>query len=192
MYRETLAKLLRCNPSLKKYRRKKLIAFYFKLVLIELAAVAATLYLYAYELPIAPVLGLIIAVGGPFLFLAPHKFFATRKMGVIKEINYVQRRMTEGVTGKMTYTDMKTLNFIECVLENPRGHRSHFEVKQQYQKIYHVGDEVIALLGVAYPVNLTPHSFALCPICGNIMPIENDDCVECGAAQIKVTESEQE
>lgn len=192
MYRETLAKLLRCNPSLKKYRRKKLITFYFKLVLIELAAVAATLYLDAYKIPIAPVLGLIIAVGGPFLFLAPHKFFATRKMGVIKEIEYEQRRVIEGVTGKLTYTDMKARTFLYCTIEDRNGHRSHFVVKQQYQKIYHIGDEVIGLLGVAYPVNLTPHSFALCPICGNIMPIENDDCVECGSERIKLPESKQE
>lgn len=192
MYREKLAKLLQDNPNLKKYRRKKLIAFYFKLALIELAAVAATLYLDAYKIPIAPVLGLIIAIGGPFLFLSPHKFFATRKMGVIKAIEYEQRRVIEGVTGKLTYTDMKARTFLDCTIEDRNGRRSHFEVKQQYQKIYHIGDEVIGLLGVEYPINLTPHSFVLCPICGNMMPRENDDCVECGSKRIQLPESQQE
>lgn len=160
-YRNCVKAILELNPMLKVYQRKKLTVFWTKFTLIELAAVAATVYMMTFGVKIAPVLGVILALVLPILLLKPQKFFGTRKRGKIIKIAH-ERRQIYNPMGN-SYTSMRGATVLDCLVEDENGHVSHFEVPKRYVKVYHEGDDVVGLSGLPYPIVLTPHPWILCP-----------------------------
>lgn len=183
-YRNCVKEILELNPPLRVYQRKKLTVFWTRFALIELVVVAATVYMMTFGVKIAPVLGVILALVLPILLLKPQKFFGTRKRGKIIKIAH-ERRQIYNPMGN-SYTSMRGATVLDCLVEDENGHVSHFEVLKKYEKVYHVGDEVVGLSGISYPIVLTLHDWRLCPYCGGIMHEENEYCVECGAERIKL------
>lgn len=183
-YRDFTKELLRLNPPLRAYQRKMLTVFWTKFALIELVAVAATVYMMTFGVKIAPVLGVASALILPILLLKPQRFFGIRKMGKITRIAH-ERRQVYNPKGN-TYASMRDVTILDCSAEDESGDAFHFEVPKRYVKVYHEGDDVVGLSGISYPIVLTPHPWILCPLCGGIMPQVNETCVECGAERIKL------
>ena len=183
-YQDFAKELLRLNPHLRAYQRKKLTVFWAKFALIELVVVAATVYMMTFDVKVAPALGVILALVLPILLLKPQKFFGTRKMGRITKIAH-ERRQVYNPKGN-TYASMRDVTILDCFAEDEKGDAFHFEVPKRYVKVYHEGDDVVGLSGLPYPIVLTPHPWILCPLCGGIMREENEYCVECGAERIKL------
>ena len=176
------------NPDLRAYQRKKLIVFCFKLLLLEAIVILLSVYLMSYtESAIA--LGVCFAVALPWWILKPQIVFGRSCIGTIKEVVSVSRRVTRDKGFAVFYTDTHSRTFIVCRVVTPQNRELEFEFSDQYENVYHKGDTVIKLPAVPYPINLTEHDWGLCPFCGNIMPKENDCCVECNANSIKRSKS---
>ena len=77
-YQETVEEILNLNPHLRAYRRKKLAAFWIRLVLLELVVMAATVYLMSFGLKAAPALGIGLAILLPVFALKPKRTFGMR------------------------------------------------------------------------------------------------------------------
>ncbi|MBE6628303.1 MAG: hypothetical protein E7629_05190 [Ruminococcaceae bacterium] len=182
-YQETVEAILNLNPHLRAYRRKKLAAFWIRLVLLELVVMAATVYLMSFGLKAAPALGIGLAILLPVFALKPKRTFGMRMRGRITKIDHERRQVYDPMAAGRA--SVRGATILSCAVENADGRSSCFDVPKRCVKVYREGDEVIGISGIPYPIVLTPHEWILCPLCGGVMPAVNETCVECGAQRIK-------
>jgi len=180
------ARVLEQNPDIKRFRNKRLTAFFAKLAGLEAVVVALTSSLIAHDLIAAIPIGIILGLLLPFLVLKAHKFlvFGVR-LGKVVEVKIIQRRVEaqNGWTGKYQRS-MTDSQFAVFTLEDEQGRTSTIELEARFHECIREGDTLLRLSGVPYPINLKRHTKALCPICGNVMPRESTRCVGCDAAAV--------
>ena len=185
-YQAASRALLEQNPQLRFHQRKKLGHFFTKLLVIEVIVISLTIYLMEFT-ESAVVLGICFAILLPGWILKPQLIFAKCGIGTIKEIEKVSKRVTREKGMAVFHTDLQSKLFIVCRIIGEKGQEIEFELPVQYEKVFHVGDCVLRIPAIEYPINLSEHDWILCPFCGNIFPKVNDRCVECNAKSIMST-----
>lgn len=189
------AAVLAQNPDVKRFRNRRLTAFFVKLVAVEVVVVALTSTLIAHGVVAAIPVGVALALILPFLALKAHKFlvFGVR-LGKVVEVKIVQRHI-ESQHGWIRDNWVLGANYGQFAvfkLEDEKVRISKIELEARFHECIYEGDTLLRLAGVPYPINLKRHTKALCPICGNIMPRESTRCVGCNADAVQTLENFEE
>ena len=118
-YHSAKKQLLRECPDLAHHRKRTFTAFAVKLVLLELAVAAFTVYLCSFYIPLGAV-GLTLALLLPFPLLKPQKIFKRRLIGEVTNVGFRQKRV---IANKVTtfYNSMADVVFLELTVQTPKG-----------------------------------------------------------------------
>ncbi len=176
--------LLSHNVQLHARRNRVITLFVLKLLLLEGALIALTAYLLSFGIISAIPLGLCLGILLPILILKPKKTFGSRLFGRITKIE-PSVRWTSKYKNAGFLNNMYQKRVIVCTVMKQDGSERQIELDSQYWAVFAVGDEILEIEGINYPINLTPRDKILCPFCGSIMPIANQYCVGCGARPIE-------
>ena len=190
----TRKRVLEQNPDIKHFQKKRLTAFFIKLIAIEAVVVALTVSLLNHGVIVAIPVGICLAIILPLWLLKPQKVLAFGvKLGKVVDVKIVQRRIESqnGWTGKFLLS-MTDGQFAVFTLEDENGRTSKLELEARFHAAIYEGDTLLRLSGVPYPINLKRHTKALCPICGNIMPRESTRCVGCDANAVPTFDNTKE
>ena len=180
-YNNELKKLLRLNPQLAEFQRKRKIAYFIKVALCEVIAIALFAFLYsqfslysASNLYVAWCIYAALALIIPLLF-NPFRVFKNKKCGQISDIN-IESRLTRNKNNARGVREIlvMTVSFVD-----KNGKHHDLELDTRHEKCLFVGDEIILLNTLPYPINLTKHDNVICPYCGNVMPAVNRECIGC-------------
>lgn len=116
----------------------------------------------------------------PLWLLKPWKYFKRSWIGIIDEITYEDRRESVSKNPADTrHTNQRTVTYILCRVNTEKNKRAAFMLDARYDSVYHVGDAVMCISGLDYPINLSKEKLTVCPKCGKIMPQESERCVAC-------------
>ena len=185
-YKKEEGKVLRLHPELSKYRKKRLLKLYLKMLISGATILALTVFLYCQTPQIAiAVIGGLFALVGVYKIADPRKNF-TKKCGKITKISLVQKRVNNKNGMQFSYTAMMDAVVLVVSIETPGGRRYEIELSDQYQPCIKEGDVLLRIPGVPYFIIPNPQEMVVCPYCGNIMPRENTNCVGCGQENIYV------
>ena len=191
----TRKRVLEQNPDIKHFQKKRLTAFFIKLIAIEAVAIALTVSLLNHGVVAAIPVGICLAIILPLWLLKPHKFLVFGvKLGRVVEVKIVQK-LVESQHGWIRYNWALGANhgqFAVFKIEDENGRTSKLELESQFHAAIYEGDTLLRLSGVPYPINLKRHTKALCPICGNIMPRESTRCVGCDANAVPTFDNTKE
>ena len=183
-YKNEVAAFLEEQPGFAKYRKKRLLKLFFKMLFSTLAILALTVFLYFQTTQIAIlIIGILLALFAVFKIADPRKNFS-KQYGRITEISVVQKRVINKNGMMNSYTAMMDAIVLIVKLEAPSGREYKMELDDSYQNVIKVGDILLRLPGVPYPITRSPHEMVTCPCCGNIMPRETLNCVNCGCENI--------
>ena len=189
----TRKRVLEQNPDIKHFQKKRLTAFFIKLIAIEAVVVALTVSLLNHGVIVAIPVGICLAIILPLWLLKPQKVLAFGvKLGKVVDVKIVQRRVSPNDGRVNSMNRMVTRNFAIFTLEDKNGRTSKLELESQFHAAIYEGDTLLRLSGVPYPINLKRHTKALCPICGNIMPQESTRCVGCDANAVPTFDNTKE
>ena len=191
----TRKRVLEQNPDIKHFQKKRLTAFFIKLIAIEAVAIALTVSLLNHGVVAAIPVGICLAIILPLWLLKPHKFLVFGvKLGRVVEVKIVQK-LIESQHGWIRYNWALGANhgqFAVFKIEDENGRTSKLELEARFHAAIYEGDTLLRLSGVPYPINLKRHTKALCPICGNIMPRESTRCVGCDANAVPTFDNTKE
>ncbi len=185
-YNNELKKLLRLNPQLAEFQRKRKTAYFIKVALGEVVAIALFAFLYSQfslysssNLYVVWIICAVVALLIPLVF-NPFAVFKNKKCGKVSKVNIESRlaRSKNNARGVREILIM-TMTFVD---KNERVH--DLELDTRHEKCFFVGDEIILLNALPYPINLTKHDNIVCPYCGNVMPATNRECLGCGKFNI--------
>ena len=187
------AAVLAQNPDVKRFRNRRLTAFFVKLIAVEAVVVALTSTLIAHGVVAAIPVGVVLALLLPFLALKAHEFlvFGVR-LGKVVNIKIIQKRVSPNDGYAHSINARVVKNFAIFTLEDENGRIKKIELEARFHECIYEGDTLLRLAGVPYPINLKRHTKALCPICGNIMPRESTRCVGCNADAVQSRENFEE
>lgn len=167
------------NPQLLTYRnrRRSVLAtkiLFFDVVIVVITILCATRYSAAIWVGIAAVILL------PLWLFKPWQYFKSNWIGIINEISYKDRQENISKNPADTrYTSQHTVTYILCRVNTEKNKRATFMLDSKYDSVYHIGDTVMRISGLDYPINMSEGKQIVCSKCGNIMPKESERCVEC-------------
>lgn len=185
-YSERVKSLLRKNPQLSEAINKRKRAFFIKTVITELLIIALCVYVYtelslysAANTYVVFIVGAFLCLAAPLLF-NPIGTFKNEKYGIVKRAEvrscFVKRPGTaRGMMNSLVYT---------VTVLDEKEFTTDLDLPKHHEKCFFEGDEVVMLDALAYPINLTEHENVACPFCGNVMPLQNRDCLGCGRHNI--------
>ncbi len=182
-YSEQKQILLNHNPSLARMIKRKLWTLVAKLVLFELPILAATVYLTTVTVSAIPI-GVIVFGLIAFFTLRAAGGFRPRFYGKIVSFKKETRVFSRSKTVRVG--DFYHANVIIYTVEDKTGKCVTFEAEEKCARAYTVGDVVIRLPFVDYPIDLIRDDWEICPFCNNIFPKESELCVECGAPKVDI------
>ncbi|MBE6639327.1 MAG: hypothetical protein E7616_07765 [Ruminococcaceae bacterium] len=158
-----------------------------KTILLE-AAIAAVVLLGTSSLYSMKWVILIFGLALPFVVLKPWLYFSRQWIGEIISIECEDIREQKYKSGADTrYTNYHTVTYIVCTVKIENERSVIFKLKQRYNCVYHVGDTVMKISGIDYPVNWTLCEQAVCFKCGATLPQDMDHCLNCGMPTAKIT-----
>lgn len=169
------------NPHVISFRNKRMMMAAVKFVAIETAVAVAALTMKDHR----EAMIIFWTLGGLLLplLLKPWKYINKKWVGTIDRIDLVQRRIDvekNHSSNPVFYNTMRDIIFMKARVTVDQRHTIFFELEKRYQKVYKVGDRLMHIPGIDFPINLTPSDDNVCPRCGGIMPLSNDYCVGCG------------
>lgn len=183
-YSEQKQMLLNHNPALASMIKRKQWTLVAKLILFEAPILAATVYLTTVTVSAIPI-GVIIAALVAFFTLRAAGVFRPKFYGKIVSFEKESRLFAKDKTSRVG--DFYYGNVIIYTVENEMGKCARFEVAEKCARAYTVGDVVIRLPFVEYPIDLIRDDWEICPFCGNVFPKESEYCVECGAPKLDIS-----
>lgn len=170
-FEDEYRKFKKYNPGIIGYRNKRWIMLFVKWFFLDALLVLLT-YVMFDDNPVTTALIAVLAVlTVPFVTLKPQRYFRKQWIGKIERIEYLTRQMPRD----NNFFSRSYMVQVERIVCHSHGKRS-FELDQKYEMTYHVGDTVMSIAGLDYPINLTPHGDVVCPKCGGILREENEEC----------------
>ena len=186
-YSERKYVLLRDNPALQANMRKRMTLLIVKMTVLEAIVIAATVSLLTVTVS-ALALGAVAALAVVFFCLRSAGILRARMYGRIVAYRKEMRIVSKNKAARTMYGDIQERGFGIYTVENENGKQIDFAVEAQYICSYTVGDTVIRLPFVEYPIDLVRDDWEICPFCNNIFPKESDTCVQCGASRLELGE----
>lgn len=186
--REELLQIPRENADLRAYVRKKRI----KVWLLTIGWEAFWLLVFGYyhgredlsfDYRFSLVLAILLLVG-LFAFGWVRMLFDRSWRGTITRIDYKQVMMTEVLTRHRRIAQQMCIRVEE---ENGRTHKIMLEKKRNFDRYYHVGDQITYHGGLLYPESNdgADRNLYVCSLCGGVELSDTDRCHGCGASLIK-------
>ncbi len=116
-----------------------------------------------------------------FVILAP-----IRK-GKIVKLDIVTIQGAKDAKFMVTRIDAeKKHNMLKIMVEDEKGNTFVLMLPPQYSNAMKLGDEIIKLPALKDPIVVAgKNPKHICPICGNIAPSSEDECVGCGNRFVK-------
>ena len=168
------------NPQVIKYRNKKILIFILKCLAVWAVMIAVMLIggKRTYLIPLGILAGVCLTV---WIFKRS-KLTSGKWTGVIVNATVETKRVkTKGeIVAPGMYTSLHDKNYIDFYVQTENGNKKHFELPEEYGKVYRVGDRILSIPGIKYKIDLTNKEMTLCPRCGSIYPITNERCVTVG------------
>ncbi len=119
--------------------------------------------------------------------LKPWLYFGRRWIGEIISIELEDIREQRRKGANTGHTNYHTVTYIVCTVKTEHDRTAVFKLRQRYNSVYHVGDTVMKISGIDYPVNLTGSEQAVCFKCGATMARDIEHCLSCGMPASKIT-----
>ena len=175
------------NPHVLAYRNKRRAAMAGKVLILLLIIGAISLTSLARYA--SPLLGIPVFLVLAGLLFKPWRLFDRRFAGRIVSIAHEHCRESINKSPvDIRYVNQRVVTHMICQVKGENGKNYSFRVEEKYEEVYHVGDFVMKISGIDFPINLTAHDIVVCPKCGTLYPRENKQCVGagCGMSAISV------
>lgn len=179
-YEAVYARFKRLNPQIIAYRNRK----WARLIVKWLIAVGVIMAIALIAYPTSPTMlpiGVIAAIALPLWRLRPWHCFKRGWIGTIESHEFEESY--ENVDKKLNnfrYSHRHLVTYIQFSAMDSKGKKHTFKLDRQYETIYQIGDRVMFVPGLDYPIDLTVQNKTVCPRCGSIFPSENEHCVTIG------------
>ena len=185
-YETQLKRILRLNRQLSEFQSKRVKLFALKVIISEIFVLALFSYIYAQLVLYSQDNTYVVWVLCPFVCLIvpllfnPYAIFKNKKHGKITKLELDSRL----VESKNSMKAVRETLVLEITFVDERERIYDVELGKQHQNCFFVGDDIIYLNSLPYPINLTEHDNVVCPYCGNVMPAVNRECLGCGKLNI--------
>lgn len=185
-YPAQYAHFKRYNPQIIAYRNKKWAALIAKWLIAVALIMAIAVIAYPTSPSMLPIC-IIVAIVFPLWWLKPWTHFRKGWLGTVESIqledryeNIDRKRLNPFYGGRDTFT-YAHFTVLDC-----KGKKRSFCLDRKYEEIYQIGDRVMRISGLGYPVDLTLQKKTVCPRCGSVFPRENEHCVSIGCKMPRV------
>ena len=183
-YKCAKRRALEAYPALKKYRRERMLRIFGKWLLWSLPVLALAVYMCIRYTHIAiPLIGTGLLFVVFWRVVAPlHNF--KRFHGKITKLTAIVKRVKANNGWVIVSSALTDSVVLVVTVQLPNGKTRNVEVNSRYEEVLTVGDELIYLPGLAYPVHMTPGLRNICPCCGDLVAKEFDHCPGCGKENV--------
>ena len=171
-YQREYERFKKFNPQIIAYRNKRRTVMIIKLIFLDLALVFLSYLMFDEDPFVTAMIAVSSVLTVPWFTLKPQKCFSKPWIGTIEDIVYFDKLMPIDKSF-FSRSYPVSVNCIRCNLNS----KKFFELEQKYEMTYHVGDTVMYISGLDYPVNLTQYDDVVCPKCGAILRETNNQCV---------------
>lgn len=185
-YQAEYSRFKRSNPHVIAYRNKRWTLLIVKWLLAVGVIMAIALVAYPTSPTMLPI-GIVAAVALPLWWLKPWRCFKRHWLGSVESVKYEERY--ENVDKKLFnpfYGGKDLFTYAHFAVRDERGKKHTFMLDRKYEAIYRIGDRVMNISGIDYPIDLTVQDKTVCPRCGSIFPSENEHCVSIGCKAPRV------
>ena len=188
-YKKHLEEFRALNEDLFTFRKKRRIKLFIKIALLDAFFVFFAIAGASVDPMKAIIFSSICAVLLPILIFDPQNYFRRPYVGRIIGTKYLMRDVfPKGVL----YSSMHIpgggvkfgyKSFIRFTVEDENGKRHRFTLPQHFREIYKVGDKVMLISGLDYPVCYSKRKHAVCMKCGAMFIPHKETCdaLFCGA-----------
>lgn len=163
------------NPGIFRYRRKRLIKLLAKIVAFDLIFILFAIKGYEIDPVKSVIFSVVCAIILPILIFSPYKYLKPSYAGKITDMKYVVRRIfPKGIF----YPGARAVitPFIIYSITDEKGNKHRIALKQDYECVYQIGDIVLMILGLDYPICYTKRNHAVCVKCGALFVPNGDSC----------------
>lgn len=179
-YRSTYTRFKALNRQIIACRNRKWALLTAKWVVAVAVIMAIALVAYPTSPTMLPI-GLIAAIALPLWGLKPWRFFQSGWTGIVEA--HELEESYENVDKKLInprYNGRHYVTYVHFTARDEKGRIRAFKLERKYEEVYQIGDRVLRIPGLDYPVDLTLQKKTVCPCCGAIFPRENQRCVTVG------------
>lgn len=171
-YQREYERFKKFNPQIIAYRNKRRTVMIIKLIFLDLALVFLSYLMFDEDPFVTAMIAVSSVLTVPWFTLKPQKCFRKSWIGKIESTEYYT---------KMIPRDNKFYIKGGMVNANMVGYRTDnkefFEIEQKKETAYKIGDSVIMISGLDFPINLTRRDDVVCPKCGTLLREINNECV---------------
>ena len=184
LYQKNLEALKKYNPKLFAYRNRRFAGVILLLILTE-GVVGYVTYACCARYGTTPALyfGIMIGLILPFTLLRVQDCFSRPKIFKLTHDEYFMRVES---THRFNLRGTVTRCYIKFTDEE---WKDSITLEQKYEHYYRIGDTVMCVPGLKFPINLTPYDDRVCPKCGTVLHKHNPICVgHCNMPRLKLPE----
>jgi hypothetical protein len=165
------------NPEIFKYRRRRLIKLFIKILLFDLIFVVFAIKGCEIDPVKSITFSLLCAIILPTVIFEPHKYLKRSYLGEITGMKHVMRRIfPKGILYPGALMNSRVVPFIIYSVTDEKGNKHKLEIRQDYEKVYKMGDSVLVILGLDYPVCYTKRKYTVCLKCGGLFVPNGEFC----------------
>lgn len=192
-YKEAFAKFKQRNSHVIAYRNRRWAGLVAKCLLLS-GVIAAVAFLLLKNQPALIPVGILIAEGLLLWRMKPWRCFKRGWIGAVESVKYEVRY--ENVDKKLFnpfYGGKEHFTYLHFAVRDERSKKHTFVLDRKFETIYQIGDLVMNIPGIDYPIDLTVQDKKVCPRCGSIYPSINERCVSigCGMPATELDENDQ-
>lgn len=179
-YKSQYTRFKQVDRQIIAYRNRRWAALIAKW-LISVGVIMAIAFVAYPTSPTMLPIGVLAAIALPLWWLKPWKIFRKGWFGTVESIDYEDSY--ENVDKKLInprYNGRHTVTYAHFAVRDGKGKKHSFKLDRKYEKVYRIGDRVMSISGIDYPIDFTVQSKTVCPRCGSIFPSENEHCVTIG------------
>lgn len=185
-YQSTYTRFKALNPQVIAYRNRRWAWLIVKWLITVGVIMAIAIAAYPTSPTMLPI-GIVAAVALPLWWLKPWRCFKRRWLGRVESVKYED--VSENDDGSIInprYNGRHTVTYAHFAVRDERDKKHTFMLDREYEAIYRIGDRVMRIPGIDYPIDLTMQDKTVCPRCGSIFPSENEHCVSIGCKAPRV------
>lgn len=176
------------NPHVLAFRNKRRIVVVGKVLV--LALIIGAISVTAFAKYASPLIGIPIFLILSGILFKPWRLFGRRFIGRI--ISITHEHSLESIDKSpvdIRYVNQHVVTYMICLVKGEKRKNYSFRIEEKYEEVYHVGDFVMKISGIDFPINFTAHDITVCPRCGALHPRENKQCVGAGCGMSAVVVS---
>lgn len=178
------------NPLVIAYRNRRWAALIAKCI-ITIGVILAIAYVAYPTSPAMLPIGVGAAVLLPLWWFKPWRFVKRHWLGKVESIRYEDASENDdGSLINTRYNGRHTVTYAHFTVKDEQGKKRTFKLDRKYESVYQVGDRVMNIPGIDYPIDLSVQDKKVCPRCGSIYPSTNDRCVGIGCKMAAIELSE--